>query len=333
MSTVKWGILSTAGIAQKALIPAFQRSSNAEVVAIASGSGIEKAQAVAEKFNIEKAYDSYEKLLADPAIDGVYIPLPNHLHKEWVMEAAKRGKHILCEKPAALNTEDVREMKKVCEEHNVILMEAFMYHFHPQHERVKQIIDAGEIGEVKYMRSGFSFNLDEKVTNIRMSDQKGGGSIYDIGCYAIHSIRNVLRLEPESIHAHAVKDPEYNVDTDVVAYLTLPNGVRASFDVSFNLVARDEYEVYGTNGKITVSSAYRPDLQGDDGIVVVKKQGVTRTETINGDQYRNEVEHISEAILTGNRKLKHDLENTINNMRVIDASFESMETGETIKLA
>src|SRR5699024_3364798 len=143
-------------------------------------------------------------------------------------------------------------MQEVCKEHNVIFMEAFMYHFHPQHERVKQIIDAGEIGEVKYMRAGFSFNLSDKDNNIRMSDKKGGGSIYDIGCYAIHSIRNVLRLEPESVHVHAVKEHEYNVDTDVTAYLTFPNEIRATYDVSFNLAKHNEYEVFGTNGRIKV---------------------------------------------------------------------------------
>ena len=334
MTKVRWGILSTAGIAQKELIPAFKRATNAVVTAIATGSGIEKANEVAERFSIEKTYDSYEKLLADPDIDAVYIPLPNHLHKKWVIEAAKSGKHILCEKPAAINADEVREMEEACKKHGVLFLEAFMYQFHPQHERVKQIIDSGEIGEVSYMQAGFSFYLDEgrRTNSIKMSDEKGGGSIYDVGCYGIHSLRNILRAEPESVHVHAVTDPIYQIDSDVVAYLTFPNGVRATFDVSFNLARRNEYKVFGTEGSIVVPRAYRPDNNGGDGLVIVEKNGVSRTETLNADQYRSQVEYLSGAILNGDRQLSLDFENTLNNMRVIDACMESIKTGKQVKL-
>ncbi|WP_077328633.1 Gfo/Idh/MocA family protein [Virgibacillus siamensis] len=332
MTRVRWGVLSTAGIAQKALLPAFARADHAEVLAIASGSDVRKAEAVAEKFNIPNTYDSYEKLLEDPNIDAVYIPLPNHLHKEWVMEAAKKGKHILCEKPASINADDVLEMKKVCEEHGVLFMEAFMYHFHPQHERVKEIIDSGEIGNVQLMRAAFSFYLAEKDNNIRMSSEKGGGSIYDIGCYAIHSIRNILRDEPEKVSVQGTVDPAYNVETDAVGCLEFSNGVRAVFDSSFNMTFRSEYEVVGTKGRIIVPRAYRPDNHGGDGLVIVKKANEERTETLNNDQYRMEVEHLSQAILEGKKELYHDLENTINNMRVIDACYESIKLGEAVSL-
>ena len=335
MKKVRWGILSTAGIAQKELIPAFKRATNAVVTAIATGSGIEKANDVAERFSIDKTYDSYEKLLADPDIDAVYIPLPNHLHKKWVIEAAKKGKHILCEKPAAINADEFREMELACKEHDVLFMEAFMYHFHPQHERVKEIIESGEIGEVTYMQAGFTFYLEEerRGSNIRMSEQRGGGSIYDIGSYAIHSLRNILGAEPESVHVHAITDPEYHIDTDVVGYLTFPNGIRASFDSSFNLAMRNEYRVFGTKGSIVVPRAYRPDNNGGDGLIIVETNGVSRTETLNGDQYRNEIEHLSQAIMEGNRHLKHDFANTLNNMRAIDACYESIKTGKRVTLA
>lgn len=332
MSNVRWGILSTANIAQKALIPAFSRAANAEVVAIASGSDVKKAEAVADRFNIPAAYDSYNKLLDDKNIDAVYIPLPNHLHKKWIIEAAKKGKHILCEKPAAINADDVIEMKAVCERHGVLFMEAFMYHFHPQHERVRQIIDSGEIGDVEFMRAAFSFYIANKENNIRMSDQKGGGSIYDIGSYGIHSIRNILREEPVSVHVNGVVDPTYGVETDAVGYLTFQSGVRAMFDSSFNMAHRSEYEVVGTEGRITVPRAYRPDNNGGDGLVIVEKSGVERTETINNDQYRSQVEHISQAILDGDNQLYHDVDNTINNMRAIDACYESIEKRRTVEL-
>ena len=334
MKKVRWGILSTAGIAQKELIPAFKRATNAVVTGIATGSGIEKANDVAVRFGIEKTYDSYEKLLDDPTIDAVYIPLPNHLHKKWVIEAAKKGKHILCEKPAAINAEEFREMEKVCKEQGVLFMEAFMYYFHPQHERVKQIIDSGEIGEISYMQAGFSFYIDEEQrgSNIRMNDQKGGGSIYDVGCYTIHSLRNILRAEPESVHVHAIRDSNYQIDTDAVGYLTFPNGVRATFDVSFNLAMRNEYKILGTEGSINVPRAYRPDNNGGDGLVIVEKEGISRTETINGDQYRNQVEYLSQAVLDEASQLDHDYENTLNNLLVIDACMESIKTGEEVKL-
>ncbi|WP_026906874.1 Gfo/Idh/MocA family protein [Paucisalibacillus globulus] len=333
MTKVKFGILSTAGIAQQALIPAFQRSTNAEVVAIASESGMHKARAVAEKYDIKHAYDSYEKLLDDPYIDAVYIPLPNHLHKKWVLEAALRGKHILCEKPAALHTDELLEMKQVCEENHVIFMEAFMYQFHPQHERVRQIIDSGEIGTVQYMRAGFSFLLTNKGNNIRMDVQKGGGSLYDIGCYPIHSIRHILRSEPETVHVHAKVDPDYNVDTDVVVHVTFPDGIRATFDASFNYAMRHEYEVIGTKGSIVVPRAYRPDLHGGDGLVIVNIAGVSRVETWNGDQYRNEVEYLSDAILSGaSDRMRNKMDESIRAMRVMDACYQSIRTGQQVLL-
>ncbi|MFZ3577170.1 Gfo/Idh/MocA family protein [Virgibacillus sp. DJP39] len=331
MKKVQWGILSTANIAQKALIPAFLRADNAEVVGIASGSDLKKAEAIAQQFGIDRTYDSYDRLLNDPDIDAVYIPLPNHLHKKWVMEAAKKGKHILCEKPAAIHAGDVVEMREVCEAHGVLFMEAFMYYFHPQHDRVKQIVDSGEIGEVAFMRAAFSFLLTNK-DNIRMDNQKGGGSIYDIGCYGIHSIRNILRSEPETVFVHGVKDPKLGVETDAVGYLTFKDGVRATFDSSFSMAHRSEYEVIGTEGRITVPRAYRPDNNGGDGLVIIEKSGVQRTETVNGDQYRNQVEHLSQAILDGKTQLDHDFENTINNMRVIDACYESIDKGQPINL-
>lgn len=335
MTKVRWGVLSTAVIAQEQQIPALQRAENAEVTAIATSSHIEKAQVIAEKFNIEKTYDSYEKLLNDPDIDAVYIPLPNHLHKKWVIAAAKKGKHILCEKPAAINATEFIEMQKVCSEHDVLFMEAFMYFFHPQHERVRQIIDSGEIGEITYAQAGFSFYIEEedKAENIRLSDKKGGGSIYDVGCYAIHALRNVLDSEPKSVHVHTLTDETYHVDTDVVGYLTFENGVRATFDASFNLAMRHEYRLFGTEGSIVVPRAYRPDIYGGEAQIIVEKGNKTRTEIVNGDQYKNQVEHISQAILAGEQQTIHDPNNTLHNMHVIDACYESIKTGRKVKLA
>ena len=334
MKKVRWGILSTAKIAQNELIPALQRSANAEVLAIATSSNMKKAEEIAKKFHIEKTYDSYEKLLHDPNIDAVYIPLPNHLHKKWVIEAARTKKHILCEKPAALNVEEVLEMKKVCEEENVLFMEGFMYYFHPQHEKVKSMIASGEIGDVTFMRAAFSFPLANRENNIKMSKDKGGGSLYDVGCYGIHSIRNVLGMEPESVYVHAIQDKSYEVDTDVVGYLSFPQKIRGVFDASFNMAKRAEYEVVGTKGRILVPRAFRPDWYSGDAKIIVEKEEETKVISVQGDQYRNEVEYFSQAVLEGLslNELKHNYENTLRNVQVLEACLKSADTRGKVKI-
>lgn len=334
LKKVRWGILSTANIAQTQVIPAIIRANNAEVKAIATQSDVTKAHRIAKTFDIEKVYDNYEALLLDKDIDALYIPLPNHLHKEWVIKAAEHGKHILCEKPAALSVDDYKEMADVCKQHGVYFMEAFMYYFHPQHDRVRAMIQAGEIGDVHYMESGFSFFLDhaDRGSNIRMNREKGGGSIYDIGCYAIHAIRNVLGSEPTTVQVFGEVDAVSGVDTDIVTYLTMENGVRATFDSSFNLPMRHEYRILGTEGTITVPRAFRPDLHGGEGKIVVDKPGSTYTEYVQGDQYCLEVEHVSSAILGETSLLKLDTTNTLDNLRVIEACYASLEGNQQIKI-
>ncbi|WP_374723505.1 Gfo/Idh/MocA family protein [Calidifontibacillus erzurumensis] len=328
MRKIKWGIISTANIAKTQFIPAIFRSSNAEVVAIASrGSKVHEAFS---EFHIQKRYESYEQLLNDPDIDAVYIPLPNHLHKEWVLKAADHGKHILCEKPLALNAEEAREMVAYCREKKVKLMEAFMYQFHPQHDRVREIIASGEIGEVKLIKSSHSFILNNRE-DIRMNPEMGGGSIYDVGCYSIHVIRYILQAEPKLVRVSATIDLEKGVDTAAFASLEMENGVKALFDCSFHMFGRNEYEVIGTEGTIYVPFAFRPDFNGGIGEVIVKKSGMTRTEKITGDIYRLEVEHFSQAILD-NTELYYRGEEAIKNMRVIDACYESMKTGKSVKI-
>lgn len=327
MKKIKWGILSTANIAQTQIIPAIQRSTLAEVEAIASSSG--KAGEMAAKLNIPRVYDTYEKLLLDSNIDTVYIPLPNSLHRKWVLEAAKHGKHILCEKPAALTAEEMIEMDRYCKEQNVLFMEAFMYQFHPQHERVKEIIESGEIGEVKLMRSSFSYYMEDRKTNIRMEKSLGGGSIYDVGCYCIHSMRYILGAEPVKVRAHGISDPETGVDVSAVAYLEFDRGIQGVFDCSFEASFRQEYEIVGTRGRIQVPRAFRPDVNGGVGLVTVETNGQQRTEKVEGDIYLLEVDHLSEAILE-KKPLIYPAKETIANMRVMDACYSSLEKNEEV---
>lgn len=326
MKKVRWGILSTANIAKTQMIPALKRAYNAEVIAIATQSSTSKAQQIANEFKIEKVYDNYEALLQDEEIDVVYIPLPNHLHKEWVIKSAEYGKHVLCEKPAALTVEEGKEMVDACKKHGVHFMEAFMYYFHPQHERVKEMIRAGEIGVVDYMEAGFSFILDdaERATNIRMDQEKGGGSLYDIGCYALHSIRYLLDSEPTSVNLFATIDDEMGVDTATVAYLTMENGVRTTFNTSFHLPMRHEYRIFGTEGTITIPRAYRPDLHGGEAKIIVEKPTSTYTAYVQGDQYRLQVVHFSEVVAQ-RATLKLDPTDMLNNLRAIETCHASLE--------
>ncbi len=238
---------------------------------------------------------------------------------------------FLCEKPASLNAEETKEMVEFCREKNVKFMEAFMYQFHPQHERVREIIKSGEIGEVKFMRASFSFLLAQLEGNIKMDQNKGGGSIYDVGCYGIHAIRNILGAEPIEVQVQANIHSDYQVDTSAFGYMKMDNGVHANFDCSFDMGFRAEYEVIGTTGQIKVPRAFRPDNHGGEGLVIVQKEGVTREERISADIYKSEVEHISQVILEDGEP-SYTGENAIQNMRVIEACYQSVKTGTIIQL-
>ncbi|SEN39569.1 Predicted dehydrogenase [Mesobacillus persicus] len=329
MGKIRWGVLSTANIARTQVIPAIRRAENAEMTAIASR-GI-KVHEVAEELEIPKAYESYDALLDDPEIDAVYLPLPNGLHKEWVEKAAKKGKHVLCEKPISLTADEAVEMVRVCQEQGVAFMEAFMYQFHPQHERVREIIASGEIGEVKLFKSSHSFYLENRDGDIRMDKELGGGALYDLGCYSIHALRAILHTEPLEVQAVAELDPMSGVDLSTYVQFKLENGVRAIIDCSFDMTHRNEYEVVGTKGSIKVPYAFRPDVIGGMGSVIVQSGDVTREERIHGDIYCIEVEHFSQAILDGKEPL-YSGASAVENMKVIDACYESIRAGKVVRI-
>jgi predicted dehydrogenase len=320
---VRWGILSTAQIAQDELLPAFKDATNAKVVAIASSN--DKVKDIASKFDIPKIYESYNELLEDSDIDAVYIPLPNSLHSQWVKRAAEKGKHILCEKPAALNAREAEEMIETCKKNNVMFMEGFMYQFHPQHQRVKEILTSGEIGKVQIMKVSLSFYLENHAENIRMRPDLGGGSLYDVGGYCIHSIRNILNAEPSRIFTSQQKDVEGQVDMSVVCFMELDNGMTAVFDAAMDRAQIDCYEIIGTKGSIRVPKAFIPQMyKGEAQIIVNKIDGAYREEKVLGHQYILEVEYFSQCVL--NEKIPRSMmEDTIENVKVIEACFKSIE--------
>ncbi|MDX8044581.1 Gfo/Idh/MocA family oxidoreductase [Gracilibacillus sp. S3-1-1] len=330
MTQLKWGVLSTAKIGRTQVIPAIQRSTNGEVMAIASRNE-KSAKQTAEELNIPRAYGSYEALLDDPAIDAVYIPLPNALHKEWVIKAAEKKKHVLCEKPVAITNEELVEMITVCEKNNVIFMEAFMYQFHPQHQKVKQFIQDGVIGDIAFMRASFSFYLEDR-SNIRLNSDLAGGSMFDVGCYTLHAIRNILDEEPTAAYAHAYYHPKLKVDTTMAGTLTMPSGILASFDSSFDSTSRESYEVVGSKGTITVTSAFRPDTnEGMVGEIFLQTNEGTEVITEAGDQYALMVENFADAILH-DQPLFYYTAKMQQQMKVLDAVYESSRTGQVISL-
>lgn len=328
---VRWGVLSTAQIAQDELLPAYMKARNAEVTAIAS-SNI-KVKEIASKFRVPKVYDSYDKLLEDSDIDAVYIPLPNALHSHWVKKAAKKGKHVLCEKPAALTFNETEDMIEVCKKNGVIFMEAFMYQFHPQHQRVREIMDSGEIGELKIMKVSLSSYLENQDGNIRMNGKLGGGSLYDMGCYCIHSIKTLLSSDPKKVFASMQKDHDGQIDISVTGLMELDNGMTAIFDAAMDRTRIDYYEIIGTKGSIQVPRAFAPQLFNGEALILIHTQNEEyREEKIFGDQYKLQVEYFSRCILEGEISSCFT-ENTTRNMKVIDACFKSVEKGVSIKVS
>ncbi|GGF20386.1 deoxyfructose oxidoreductase [Halobacillus andaensis] len=319
---MKWGILSAANIAKKALIPAIQRTEGAEAFAIASQSG--KAREFAEQFEIPQTYESYESLLADPNVEAVYIPLPNHLHKEWTIKAAEAGKHVLCEKPAAIHQSDVNEMIEACNQNGVYFLEAFMYQFHPQHQKVKELIDSGVIGDVSLVRASFSFYFYRSNYNIRLDAGKGGGALWDVGCYGVHSALHLIDQEVSRVTATAKLDEEYHVDTTSSASLLLENGVIVQVDCSFDAAARNTYEVIGSEGVITVHDAYRPDKKNHEGKITVENEQGVKEFVEQGDQYSLQVENFMKAIVN-KKSLETYHKETIRYLGAMEAIQEKIK--------
>ena len=220
---IKWGILSTARIGLEKVIPALQRSEFGEVVAIASRDQ-KKADGAAKKLSIPRAYDSYEQLLADPDIDAVYNPMPNHLHVPWTIKAIKAGKHVLVEKPIALSAEEAKELIRESDEHpDVKVMEAFMYRFHPQWQRAKELVQQGAIGDLRTVNSFFSYHNDDP-DNIRNQPLIGGGGLMDIGCYCISLSRFLFGREPERVTGTVDFDPRFQTDRMASGMMQFGNG-------------------------------------------------------------------------------------------------------------
>lgn len=320
---VRWGIMSTANIGKRSTIPGIQESKRNIVQAVASRS-LENAQVFAEELGIPKAYGSYEELLNDPSIDAVYIPLPNHLHKEWTLKAAKAGKHILCEKPIALDEMEAQEMTDACGQAGVILAEAYMYRHQKRYEDIKTLMRNGEIGEIRGIHGVFTFNGAENTGNIRFTKEWGGGSIYDVGCYPISAARLLLDEEPLAVTTHAFFSPDYgNVDMMASGIMEFPNDVALTFDCGMWAEFRNELEILGSKGRIVMKAAFL----GDQSYEIIKDGKTTKVSDENINPYALQADNFAEAVLDG-KPIKFPSEDIIHNIKAVKGALTSAEKQE-----
>lgn len=327
--TLRWGIVGTAAIAERAFIPAVQESERAIVRAVASRNA-DKARQMAERTGVERYYGSYEELLDDPEIDAVYIPLPNHLHKEWTIRAARAGKHILCEKPAALDAQETMEMLAACEEHHVVFSEAFMYRYGEKHRRVREIIASGEIGDIRSMRGVFNYCTPDDTGNVRFNRAMGGGSIYDIGVYPISAARMIMGSEPLWASAHAFFSPEHDdVDMSASGLLAFSGGVALSFECGMWAYNRSYFEVTGTKGRIEL-----PHMFGwrENPQIIVDTDRHKREEKLNCvNHYILQSDAFARAVF-GEEPLPFPASDALRDMRAVDACLRSAREGVRVEI-
>lgn len=302
---VRWGILGAARINRR-MIPGLKLAANAELVAITSRDAA-KAQQAAAQWEIPVVHPSYEALLADPQLDAVYIPLPNTLHAEWTIKAAQAGKHVLCEKPLALTPQDVERIREAAQANNVLAMEAFMYRFHPQQHRVRELLGAGAIGEPRVLRASFAFTM-ASGPNIRLEAGLGGGATWDVGCYGINVARWMFRAEPQHIVAEATF--ENGVDASVAAILDFGDGRRAVLDYGINYGRRSFYELIGTKGSLSVENMWQePNLPGY--LYLRTDNGLTTEEFGPTNQFQLEAQAFSAAVQAGHQTAPYPLEDSL----------------------
>jgi len=330
MKRLRWGILGCAAIADRAVIPAIRASETGELVGIASRNE-EKARAKAEEFDIPKYYGSYEALLADKDIDAVYIPLPNHLHKEWTIAAANAGKHILCEKPLALNAAEAQEMVDFCKEAGVHLAEAFMYRHHPRIARVKEILAGGEIGELRAIRGVFTYNGAGNRADIRQVKAWGGGGLYDVGVYPLSAARWIVGAEPEAATVHALFSPEHG-DVDMMAsgLVEFKGGVALTFDCGMWATFRNELEIVGTEGTIVLKPSFLPNKENDT-ITVQVGDRVRQEGPYGVDAYVAQADQFA-RVVWGEEAPLYPAQDAVDNMKLIDACLESARKRERVVL-
>jgi D-xylose 1-dehydrogenase (NADP+, D-xylono-1,5-lactone-forming) len=322
---LRWGVLGTARINRR-VVPALRASPGNRLVAVASRDA-ERAAEYATEWGIDRVCGSYEALVADPEVDVVYVPLPNHLHAEWTVRAARAGKHVLCEKPLALTVDEVEAMAAAARESGVVVAEGFVYRHHPQTLKVKELVDGGAVGGVRFVRGTFSFTLD-RPNDIRYRPEWGGGCLWDVGCYPLSFTRFVLGEEPAEVVGAQVLGPS-GVDETFAGQLLFPGGVVAQVDAGFRSDPRTEVEIAGTEGTILVRQPWRPE-----GLPILLTRGGETEEIAAGvveDRFVLEIEDLSESVRAG-RPPRVSLAESRGNVATIVALLQSAREKRVVRL-
>ena len=312
---VRWGILSTANIGRR-VIPAIQASRNGAVAAVCSRS-LERARAFADELDIPRVYGSYEALLADSAIDAVYNPLPNSMHAEWSIKAAEAGIPTLCEKPFASDAFEAQSIVDAFQRHGILLAEAFMYRFHPQHAKVKEIMAAGGIGELQFINSSFTFPISDGA-NIRLSKPLAGGALMDVGCYCVNLMRFMTGEEPTRVAANAIIGRATGVDEALAGTLEFPSGVIGHFECGLRAYRQHSYTLKGTEGIITVPTSFVPDKSADTLVQHWRGDDFSEHTIPAIDHYQLMAEDFADALIN-KRAPRFAPSDAVNNMVVVDA--------------
>ena len=329
MEEVRWGLMGCAGIAVNRVIPALAETSGAVLTAVASRSE-EKARLTAELFGAPNIHGSYEALLQDPDVEAIYIPLPNHMHKEWTIASLRAGKHVLCEKPIGLDAREAREMQAVAEETGLLLLEAFMYRFSPVVQRTVEIVRRGDVGSLRTIHSAFSFLIADDPSNIRLQADAGGGSLYDVGCYCINVQRMIAGAEPVSVSAKLKWSEKHNVDMAAAVAMQFERGLLSTFNTGFDAPGSTYLRIVGTDGTIELPDGFLG--RGDKARIIVTTEGVVQETTVTlVDAYGLEVQDMSEAIRGAHEPL-FAWEPLDATMRVIDACYTSDKSGVEVRV-
>jgi D-xylose 1-dehydrogenase (NADP+, D-xylono-1,5-lactone-forming) len=321
---VRWGFLSTADINRK-VIPGLRRSEKAELIAVASRDAA-RAQAYAREWEIDRAYGSYDELLADPDVEAIYNPLPNTMHVEWSIKALEAGKHVLCEKPLTRHPDDAVKAFDAADRAGRVLSEAFMYRHNPQTRKLKELVDSGTIGELRLVRSAFSYGLYDEQ-NIRLRTDVEGGALMDVGCYNVSGSR-LLAGEPERVWSEAWYGPS-GTDWVFTGTMRFPGNVIAAFDCGTAMTERDELEAVGSEGSLFLDDPWhcnRPVIE------LRREDGVERIDIEPADSYQLEVENISDVV-RGRGELLLGREDALGQARALEALHESATRSAPVTLA
>jgi len=326
MKRLRWGLLGTARI-NRAIIPALRASERSELVAVASRQP-EKGADYAREWGIPKVV-GYEEMLADPGIDVVYVPLPNSLHAEWTIRAARAGKHVLCEKPLALSVEEVDAVAAASRSAGVVVAEGFMYRHHPQTKRVKELVESGAVGPVKLVRGAFTFDLTRE-TDVRLASALGGGSLWDVGCYPVSYARYLVGAEPAEAFGWQAVGPT-GIDEGFYGQLRFGPEVFAQFDSGFRAAFRTRLEVVGRAGTLVVHRPFKPTPQES---ILVTRGDTTEELPVAGpsELYLGEVEDMADAVLLG-RPPAISLAESRGNVATLVALYQSAREGRPAAVA